>query len=138
MGDRRDGETVTEAADGGSAAPGDADAAAVQVYWRPGCGFCGALMRRMDGVGLAYDAHDIWQDEQAATFVRRAADGDETVPTVRIGDVALINPTLDEVVIELAEQRADAVPEGFTFGTGGGVGRARRRVVTDVEGGASH
>lgn len=102
----------------------------VVVYWRPGCGFCSSLTRRLDAIGLVYDAHDIWQEEDAAAFVREVNGGDETVPTVRIGEVALVNPTADEVMIELAERAPHAVPEGYELGSGGGVGRALRRLLS--------
>lgn len=104
----------------------------IELYWRSGCGFCSALIRRLDRAGLPYVARDIWQDEDAAAFVRRVTGGDETVPTVRIGDVALVNPTLDEVVVELADRWPEAVPAGFAFGTGGGVGRASRHHLEDL------
>lgn len=59
---------------------------AVVVYWRPGCPFCARLRR-----GLGARRHDvlwvnIWSDEDAAAFVRSVNDGNETVPTVVVGD----------------------------------------------------
>lgn len=78
-----------------------ADPTPVTVYWRPGCGFCSSLFRGLENAGVAFDRLDIWQDEDAAAFVRSVARGNETVPTVRIGDVALVNPTARDVVAEL-------------------------------------
>lgn len=79
----------------------------VTVFWRPGCGFCGALLRGLDRAGLAHVQRDIWQDEEAAAFVRQHADGNETVPTVQVGEVVLVNPSTDEVVAA-AETHAPA------------------------------
>jgi hypothetical protein len=40
---------------------------------------------------------NIWDDPAAASFVRSVNAGDETVPTLVIGDATLVNPTLREV-----------------------------------------
>lgn len=90
------------------------DETLVTVYWRPGCGFCSSLLRKLDASGLAFERENIWEDEDAAAFVRLAANGNETVPTVRVGDMALVNPTADEVLRELAEVAPDQLPEGYT------------------------
>lgn len=75
----------------------------VAFYWRPGCGFCSMLRRALVSEGVALDEHDIWQDEDAAAFVRSVARGHETVPTVVVGGVALVNPMPDEVLALLAD-----------------------------------
>lgn len=64
----------------------------VVVYWRPGCIFC----QRLRG-GLGKDAKkvvwiNIWQDPEAAAFVRSVNDGNETVPTVVIDGETHVNP----------------------------------------------
>lgn len=82
----------------------------VVVHWRPGCGFCSRLFRKLDSTGLRYDRADIWEDEDAAAFVRSVANGNETVPTVRIGEVALVNPSAREVLDAAAEHAPDALP----------------------------
>ncbi len=51
--------------------------------------------------GLEFTEVDIWQDPEAAAFVRSVANGNETVPTVSIGDVHLVNPSARQVA-ELA------------------------------------
>tara|TARA_B000000609_G_scaffold150529_1_gene136021 strand:- start:122 stop:388 length:267 start_codon:yes stop_codon:yes gene_type:complete len=66
---------------------------AVHVYWRPGCPFCPILRRGLEKRGIATIEHDIWSDEEAAEVVRSFARGNETVPTVVIGDVGFVNPT---------------------------------------------
>lgn len=70
----------------------------ITVYWRPGCGYCSGLLRQLDHLQVAYDAVDIWRDPEAAAFVRATASGNETVPTVSIGAVTLVNPTVHEVL----------------------------------------
>jgi mycoredoxin len=60
-------------------------ASAVEVYWRPGCGFCSTLLRGLRRSGLPLRAVDIWRDPEAAALVRSLAGGNETVPTVVIG-----------------------------------------------------
>jgi len=64
----------------------------VIFYWRPGCGFCSALRRNLLAQGVELDERNIWEDQQAASFVRSVANGHETVPTVVVGDHALVNP----------------------------------------------
>jgi hypothetical protein len=41
---------------------------------------------------------NIWEDERAATAVRAVAGGNETVPTVFVGSVALVNPDVDDIL----------------------------------------
>jgi mycoredoxin len=132
-----DGRASTRAHDVGgepstTSEPGAADPAgapSIQLYWRPGCGFCSSLTRSLDRIGLDYDAHDIWDDEDAAVFVRSVANGNETVPTVRIGDVALVNPTADEVMAEVATIAPARVPADYEPPEPGALGRALRRML---------
>ena len=107
----------------------DDDAPPVQLYWRPGCGFCSSLTRSLDRIGLDYDAHNIWDDEDAAVFVREVANGNETVPTVRIGDVALVNPTAHEVMAEVATHAPTRLPPDYEPPEPGALGRALRRML---------
>jgi len=69
----------------------------VTVYWRPGCPFCSSLRSGLERAGVAYHEVNIWQDDQAAAFVRSVADGNETVPTVTVGDRSLVNPSASAV-----------------------------------------
>ena len=84
----------------------------VHLYWRPGCGFCIALRRRLDSLGIERYEHNIWDDPAAAAEVRLHANGNETVPTVVIGNVALVNPRAKRVVAALREHAPQLVPEG--------------------------
>jgi mycoredoxin len=76
----------------------------ITVYWRPGCGFCGSLFRQLEHHGIAHDRVNIWHDDQAAATVRSIARGHETVPTVTVGDIGLVNPALGEIVAALESQ----------------------------------
>jgi mycoredoxin len=76
---------------------------AITVYWRPGCPFCGSLFRQLEHAQVAHHRVNIWDDEVAAAVVRTIARGNETVPTVTIGDVArggigLVNPNVSQIL----------------------------------------
>lgn len=69
----------------------------LEVFWRPGCPYCMKLrgvlaLHRVDATW-----RDIWADDDARAIVRAANQGDETVPTVRVGDVTLTNPSWSEL-----------------------------------------
>jgi glutaredoxin len=68
------------------------------VYWRPGCPYSRSLRKALRRAGIAATEIDIWSDPAAAAEVRRATGGDETVPTVRLGDTVLVNPGARQVV----------------------------------------
>jgi glutaredoxin-like protein len=69
-----------------------ADHPEVTVFWRPGCGFCALLERGLSKAGLEYQRRNIWEDAEAAQFVRLVNGGNETVPTVSIGTDVYTNP----------------------------------------------
>jgi mycoredoxin len=87
---------------------------AITVYWRPGCGFCSGLLRSLERQGLSFERVNIWDDPEGAAFVRSVARGNETVPTVRVGDVAMVNPTTSAVLLAVHEQVPERVPAGWT------------------------
>lgn len=64
----------------------------VVIYWRPGCAYCARLRRRLRRAGRRAIWVNIWQDEEAAAFVRSVNDGNETVPTVVMDDRTITNP----------------------------------------------
>ncbi len=90
--------------------------APVTVLWRPGCPFCAMLLRGLERSGLTFGRVDIWEDPEAAAWVRSVADGNETVPTVRIVGadpdqaVALVNPSVSDVLAQVARLAPDALP----------------------------
>ena len=105
----------------------------VTVYWRPGCPFCSGLFRSLERAGLEPQRRNIWEDEDAAAFVRSVADGNETVPTVVVGEQALVNPSGQEVMAAVAEVAPHALPADYEPVEPGPVGRLLNRVL----GGAS-
>ena len=69
----------------------------ITVYWRPGCPFCLSLRAGLRRSRTPYRAVNIWQDPDAAAFVRSVANGNETVPTVTVGDTFFVNPSAGQV-----------------------------------------
>lgn len=76
--------------------------AQVTLYWRPGCPFCGMLVHSLQQAGIEYSERNIWEDPEAAAFVRSVANGNETVPTVTVGEKAMVNPRIEEVVAAMS------------------------------------
>jgi mycoredoxin len=74
----------------------------VVIYWRPGCAYCARLRGRVRRAGRRAIWVNIWQDEEAAAFVRSVNDGNETVPTVVIDDRTITNPGPQLVLDRLA------------------------------------
>ncbi|MGI8946827.1 MAG: glutaredoxin domain-containing protein [Ornithinimicrobium sp.] len=74
----------------------------VVIYWRPGCGFCARLRSTLGD--RAEDAQwvNIWQDKEAAAFVRSVNDGNEVVPTVVLEGIPVTNPNPQVVLDKLA------------------------------------
>ena len=56
-----------------------------------------ALERQLASTNLTITYRNIWEDPEAAAFVRSHAQGNEVVPTVQIGSSVLVNPNVDEV-----------------------------------------
>ena len=73
----------------------------VTVYWRPGCVFCQRLRLTLRWHRLSVHQVNIWEDPEAAAFVRSVADGNETVPTVVIDGHPFVNPAPSQVVAAL-------------------------------------
>jgi mycoredoxin len=75
----------------------------VTVYWRPGCAYCWRLRTKLKQSGVPVDEVNIWEDPDGAAFVRSVTGGDETVPTVRIGERSLVNPSPRELLELIGE-----------------------------------
>jgi mycoredoxin len=71
------------------------------MYWRPGCMFCRRLRFVLWLHRLSIHRVNIWEDPDAAAFVRSVADGNETVPTVVIDGHPVVNPPPRQVVAAL-------------------------------------
>ncbi|MDX2382091.1 MAG: glutaredoxin domain-containing protein [Acidimicrobiia bacterium] len=104
--------TEHEVADPATETPGGpSETSRIDLYWRPGCGFCSSLRRGLDKAGIDRREHDIWADPDAAAVVRRVARGNETVPTVVIGDIGMVNPSAKQVVAVLREHAPQLLPQ---------------------------
>jgi mycoredoxin len=68
--------------------------AEVVFYTRPRCPYSFRLRRKLRRRGLPFREVNIWRDAAAAAAARAAAGGNETVPTVRVGDRWLVNPAM--------------------------------------------
>lgn len=68
-----------------------------EVLWRPGCPFCLKLRVSLRVLGVQAEWRNIWEDDAARALVREHNGGDETVPTVRVGERWLTNPSAREV-----------------------------------------
>lgn len=69
----------------------------VKFYWRPGCPFCAKLEFSLRRNKIDFVKYNIWDDPAAAATVRGIADGNETVPTIVVGDTGLVNPNAKQV-----------------------------------------
>lgn len=107
------------------------DAAPVTVYWRPGCGFCSSLVRGLERNDVPFERVNIWEDEDAAAFVRSVAGGNETVPTVTVGGTALVNPSAPDVLRTLAQEAPALLPDGYEPPQPGRVARFVGRLLGD-------
>ncbi len=64
----------------------------VVIYHRPGCTFCIRMKALLGPLGAKATWVDIWDDDDAAEYVRSVNNGNETVPTVVISGKAHTNP----------------------------------------------
>lgn len=83
------------------------------VYWRPGCPFCTSLSMSLARLGVPFREVDVWEDREASAFVRSVAGGHETVPTVVVGEVPLVNPTVHDIMALAATEAPELVPAGY-------------------------
>jgi glutaredoxin len=74
----------------------------LDFYWREGCWFCATLIRELNDAGAMINKMNIWEHPEHAAFVRSVANGNETVPTVVIGSVVLVNPDVQDVLKAIA------------------------------------
>lgn len=93
-----------------------ADVPPIVVYWRSGCGFCARLRRQLRKADIVTEERNIWDDPAAAAFVRRHANGNETVPTVDVAGTVMVNPSVEEVA---AAARRAGIDAGSSSARGG-------------------
>jgi mycoredoxin len=105
------------------------DVKQIELYWRPGCGFCSSLRRGLDKLGIERVEHNIWDDPKLAVTVRKHANGNETVPTVVVGGTGLVNPSATDVIALLNAEAPHLLPDGFEPPQHSKVGRLVGRVL---------
>ena len=67
---------------------------------------------RLGGLGVPLDRRNIWEDPDAAAVVRSIANGNETVPTVVIGEMGMVNPSVDRVLQAIEAEAPHLAPTG--------------------------
>jgi mycoredoxin len=78
---------------GDEAGRAEADARGVPlIYWRPGCTFCLRLRLALGLSGRRAVWVNVRRDPRASARVRSVNDGNETVPTVFLGEEHRTNP----------------------------------------------
>jgi len=99
--------------------PEPVDHPEITVYWRPGCPFCMSLRHSLSRHDVATTEINIWDDPEAAATVRAAARGNETVPTVEVAGMFLVNPSGREVMDAAGiEPPPRSRPGWWPFGSG--------------------
>ena len=83
---------------------------AITLFWRPGCPYCSRLQRKLRRAGLEVDQVNIWTDPEAAAQLRSFTGGDETVPTLLVGEQALVNPSPRRAVAAITAEQAAGRP----------------------------
>ena len=78
------------------------------LYWRPGCPYCSRLQRKLARAGVRLEERNIWADREAAARLRAITGGDETVPTLVLGEESLVNPSPRRALAAIVA-RADQV-----------------------------
>lgn len=86
------------------------DREGVVVHWRPGCPYCMKLRLLLRLARLPFTEVNIWKDGDAAAYVRSVADGNETVPTVTVAGVPMVNPSRREVLDAVARHAPHLLP----------------------------
>lgn len=82
-----------------------------------------ALRRGLRRAGLEATEIDIWRSPEAAARVRQVTGGDETVPTVIVGEHALVNPSTAAVLAAAGHVPTRRAPRAAVLA------RAARRVL---------
>ena len=83
----------------------------ITLYWRPGCLFCVRLRRGLRRASIPLTEVNIWEDRAGGLTVRSLTGGTETVPTVTVAGVALVNPTVRRVLSEIRLRAPELFPD---------------------------
>ena len=77
------------------------------------------LEGKLNKLNLPLNKKNIWDSKADAATVRSIANGNETVPTVVIGEAKMVNPSANEVLQALSNQAPELIPEGVEVPEGG-------------------
>lgn len=88
-----------------------------------------SLERKLDKMNLPLNKKNIWDSKEDAAAVRRIANGNETVPTVVVGDAEMVNPTSDQVLQAISNQAPDLLPDGVDVPVPGKMSRKLNRLL---------
>jgi len=108
----------------------------VTVYWRPGCPYCNRMLRVLVRDDIDFMAINIWEDNEGAEALKAITGGNETVPTVVIGDMKLVNPPPRRVIKAVrtfGQEDSREVEDGMNQDSHGRGGRRVRRLLDSSE-----
>jgi len=88
-----------------------------------------ALERSLTKLNIPLDKKNIWDDPAHADMVRSLANGNETVPTLVIGEASLVNPSAEQVLQAMSNQVPHLIPEGVEVPTVGKAGRMMNKLL---------
>jgi mycoredoxin len=76
----------------------------ITMYSTTWCGYCRRLKRQMSEAGIEFREIDIDENEHRhlGDLIERKTGGYRTVPTLRVGEELLVNPSIKEVEQALA------------------------------------
>ncbi len=83
------------------------------------------LERSLDKMKIPLNKKNIWDRTEHAAMVRSIAKGNETVPTVVVGEANLVNPSAAQVVQAISNQAPELLPERLEVPS---VGKGARRI----------
>ncbi len=87
------------------------------------------LERSLEKIDLPLNKLNIWDNPEYAAKVRSIADGNETVPTLVIGDVSMVNPNPGQVLQALQSEAPELIPEGTDIPKPSKIGQKLNRLL---------
>lgn len=87
------------------------------------------LEGKLNALSVPLDKKNIWDNPQYAEVVRSIANGNETVPTVVVGDAQMVNPSADQVLAAISHNAPELMPDGVDAPTQNKVGRAINKLL---------
>lgn len=77
----------------------------VKVYGTDWCEETQEVLGHLDSLGVKYQYINLDDDENAAAWVRHQNDGKEKKPTIDIGGIVLLTPSIADLDIALKENQ---------------------------------